>query len=211
MKERPILFSAPMVLALLEGKKTQTRRIVKPPKRYTNTIEDTIRKANTWEPYKDSLGWRMSAGKYNCWSDPFPCPHGVVGDHLWVREAWQPTGVGKELGTQIHYQADGAAIWHKGYHLSSLPQKWRSSIHMFRWASRITLEITEVRVQRLQSISADDAIAEGIQKRSRKAAFPWHVYAAEDFGILWNKINGEGAWESNPWVWAITFQRLEKQ
>ena len=131
MKERPILFSGPMVNAILEGRKTQTRRVIRNidgPKAWDSSDE------TGWPLHKDGRGRIV-------------CPFGEIGSRLWVRETWQPTGVSQKLGTQIHYKAGGCE-WRKGS-MSVLPNRWRSPIHMPQWASRITLEVTGVRVERL--------------------------------------------------------------
>jgi hypothetical protein len=199
MKERPILFSAPMVRALLDGSKTQTRRVVKP------------------QP-------SILAGELLCWKDnaltddqmAALCPYGQPGDRLWVRESWHQRGKfvfalpdsdkRSWLGTrEIAYSADAKRPGHD----------WRSrpSIHMPRWASRITLEITEVRVERLQDISEDDALAEGCSSTAivheDGEDYTGH-YASEEYQDLWESINGPGSWDTNPWVWAVSFKRLEQ-
>ncbi|MBM4044177.1 MAG: hypothetical protein FJ279_03615 [Planctomycetes bacterium] len=190
MKETPIPFSAPMVRAILDGQKTQTRRVVKVP---------------AWATDIDTLADVRIAG---CDGDgdwhELPCAYGQKGDRLWVRETWQAYDVHEvELGC---YEA--------GYPLRDIPKsppvsgfavdyaadgddapggRWRPSIHMPRWASRITLEIVSVRVERLQDISLDDAKAEGVETTDQYAA-------------LWAKINGWESWNANPWVWVIEFR-----
>ncbi|KVR83069.1 hypothetical protein [Burkholderia vietnamiensis] len=204
MKERPILFSGPMVRAILEGRKTQTRRIIKLP--HNNPL-------GAWEP--------TTAG------DCYVCPHGDVGDRLWVRETHEVRRIGTETfeGARpmrryagIAYQADDgrAEVDIDLDTFQALDAKesrgWTPSIHMPRWASRITLEITHVRAERLQAISWDDAIAEGI-KDPRRAAVridPIDGTVAQ-FRQLWDGLNaarGHG-WDANPWVWAIEFRRIE--
>lgn len=179
MKERPILFSGAMVRALLDGTKTQTRRMVKP------------------QP-------RILAGELLCWKDDALtddqmaelCPYGQPGDRLWVREAWMDLrGVDGAVGPCMYRATFGNA-----------PDggKWRPSIHMPRWASRITLEVTGMRVERLQDISEADARAEGV---SRAQCPDWH--ATTDFRAIWESINGPGSWDANPWVWVVEFKRLE--
>lgn len=176
MKERPILFSAPMVRALLTGTKTQTRRIAIPKR--------------SIEPMTDE------------------CPYGQPGDRLWVREAWRVEGkhtdsyspscieINRAHFGRIDYEA--SITWNK-----SMYGKLRPSIHMPRWASRITLEVTGVRVERLQDISEADARAEGI---SRADCPDWH--ATTDYRALWESINGPGSWDANPWVWVVEFRRV---
>ena len=143
-KERPILCSAPDVMAILDGRKTQTRRIMKPQPNRTWPDEVT--------PHWSVGGNRTLPGA----SNPLRCPYGVPGDRLWVREAWRlPDGAPKGW---VDYRADDTR---DGF-------KWKPSIHMPRWASRITLEVTDVRVERLQDISEADAMAEGVRRRSAR-------------------------------------------
>jgi len=187
MDGKPILFSAPMVRALLDGSKTQTRRVVKIP--YHAQIEDR----------DDGKPWPWM---YNADVDDdhwFPCPYGQPGDRLWVREAWRASSAHNNLpprdipeGDAIHYQADGFARIFKG--------KCRPSMFMPRWASRITLEITDVRVERLRDISREDAEAEGWNPAADVCS-PLVWYAA-----LWQSINGPGSWALNPWVWVVSFK-----
>lgn len=196
MKERPILFSAPMVRALLDGRKTQTRRIVKfksdPPRTIFQLIGRDDAPTGGWffsDPIYERVG---RSGNF--------CPKGVPGDRLWVRET---TVVHGSIREQLcGYVADGCKRtepWEK-----TIP-----AIHMLRIHSRITLEITEVRVQRLQEIGVRDAIAEGADA---VPPFPASVTAPEDFLTgyrqLWESINGPGSWAANPWVWAITFKAV---
>lgn len=197
MRERPILFSAPMVRAILDGSKTQTRRVV-----------------------KGTAGWDFFEGT----GVEMPiesCPYGVAGDRLWVREAWRP--IERSDGMDgIEFRADGAfeAIantpaaadaWCDVYHRPGRKDRWRPGIHMPRWASRIDLEITEVRVERLQSITEDDARAEGVVATYNPEGDCWtdgkHRTA---FEYAWNEINGwmPNAWAQNPWVWVVGFRRV---
>jgi len=192
--ERPILFSAPMVRAILDGSKTQTRRIMKPQptKDYVTFMPlsaELVGVTKHGGPI-DNRGW-------------LHCPYGRPGDRLWVREkhaVWERDGwieggvtiTPSERG--VYYWADQGAMHQVG--------RWTPSIHMPRWASRITLEVDSVRVERLQDISQADAFAEGIPKACDNIAID--TYAA-----LWQKINGPGTWDANPWVWVITFKRIE--
>ena len=190
MKYRPILFSAPMVLAILEGRKTKTRRIMKPqpseewqPFNYC-TIQKFIGDGVLAEP-KDSAPW----GYCNEYGDEgYPCPFGTVGDRLWVRETFF-CATGEPGPTLCHYRADNDCDEFKGL--------WRPSIFMPRWASRITLEIVSVKVERLQDISEADELAEGATPEM-------------PFGTVWRKINTKPdiRWEDNPWVWAIEFKKV---
>ena len=195
MKERPILFSAPMVRALLDGRKTQTRRAVKgEPLRWLNEAGFTP-------------GFVADPG--NCL-----CPYGAPGDRLWVRETFSGPWGCETLrprhwpeGEPIWFWADGNPEW----------GDWtrpRPSIHMPRWASRLTLRITEVRVQRLQTIADHDCLAEGVletdfyeqAERKVSAGAPWSPERLA-FADLWQSING--TWEVNPWVWAVSFERVK--
>jgi hypothetical protein len=208
MRERPILFSAPMVRAILAGQKTQTRRAVK------GLALDWLAPGNFTPAYV---------------ADPenHACPYGQPGDRLWVRETFRlaesldslsPAAVAEKCldagyripWAPIQYEVDGQRRdWRSDFNTpprETEPGKTRQSIHMPRWASRITLEITGVRVERLQAIGARDAIAEGIP-----AGGPENPDGIEvrDFRALWLSINGAGSWESDPWVWVVEFKRLE--
>lgn len=189
MKERPIIFSGPMVRALLDGRKTQTRRIVKPQPRYD--IVQCEGGIGFYEktPNPTSSGYSV-----------FGCPYGVPGDRLWVRETWRPS------------QVDGVA-WYAETCGDESHHRWRPSIHMPRWASRITLEITGVRVERVQSISREDAIAEGCDEESlgsqhcidgMPAPCVWYM-------DLWNSLNAARGfgWDANPWCWVLEFRRVQ--
>lgn len=183
MKERPMLFSGPMVRAILAGNKTQTRRLVKPqPQCFIGSGLP-----GGWTPaVADGEGMRA-----------LKCPYGQPGDRLWVREAFCDDW---KQSHGIVYRADGgldADMFDAGC-------KWRPSIHMPRLASRITLEIVGVRVKRLQDISEDDTVAEGIPEGEVSPADAGRFA----YRLLWESINGPGSWDANPWVWAIEFKRL---
>jgi len=205
MKERPILFSAPMVRALLDGRKTQTRRVCKGARELSCARD-----------------WPVDT-----------CPYGVPGDRLWVREPWrlpasQNAYSGSEVGdlcvaagyrkpwASIEYVADGwRDNWRDVVARDDPPGRFRQARFMPRWASRILLEITDVRVQRLQDISEEDAIAEGLRYRPAIDAWtsgddnwPTFVDPRRSYAGLWNHINGAGSWDANPLVWAITFKRV---
>ncbi len=170
-KERPILFSGEMVRAILEGRKTQTRRTVNP-------------------------SWRGALVKSYC------CPYGVPGDRLWVRETFAEGVVGCEEQAGYSYQADH---WDKKHGDGPNKLHWIPSIHMPRRASRITLEITGVRVERVQDISEEDASTEGVEWKNMD---DWPHSKA--FKTLWDSLAKPGAkWEDNPWVWVIEFRRIE--
>jgi len=193
IRSRPILFSATMVRALLAGTKTQTRRVVKPCK-----CKITAAQLAACE-----VSGEVNLGDYT------NSPYGQPGDRLWVRETWAaphsddarpPRSIHCDW-MQIHY----AATEERGGLL------WRPSIHMPRWASRITLEITGVRVERLQDISAKDAIAEGVRVHEDHHGKPsGSIYSpVQAYCDLWESINGHGSWDANPWVWVLEFKRVE--
>jgi len=213
MRERPILFSAPMVRALLAGTKTQTRRIAKPVKH-------------------PDLGNLYDAGALVLEQEPQhvidrACPYGQPGDRLWVRETWSSDFAGHYPNDRVWYAADddrqhdievrnGVRGIYSPESQQFVPFRWRPSIHMPRSACRLALETTGVRVERLQAISQADAMAEGV----------WTAGAAKESGILdrspgggvlnhvgafrnlWEEINGADAWQDNPWVWVVEFRVL---
>jgi len=244
MTERSILFSAAMVRALLSGTKTQTRRALRmqPPDDsglMCGPYNPTVIRRGEEEPGSETFGAFTEEGS---WATP--CPYGKPGDRLWVREtfycdnAFYPDGVGvnclwrevngkraaipieeqrAEMLESMYYRADGEPEWEG----AEEPTPWRPSIHMPRWASRITLEITEVRVQRLQDISEVDALAEGVEPTVVGAG--WRRYddpdcevvglipcctPVESYRSLWEHLSGPDSWDANPWVWAISFKRL---
>lgn len=195
MKERPILFSGPMVRAILDGRKTQTRRVVKPQ---PETATDC--------PYHVGVGQSRKSRT---------CPYGTVGDRLWVREAWLPFDQDHVIGDcKVAYMAEATPTSEeirKEYIREGRNYRWRPSIHMPRWASRITLEITGVRVERLQEISETDAIAEGAMSQlcsMHDQPDAMKFTHRNGFTNLWQSINGPESWASNPWVWVIEFRRL---
>lgn len=190
MKERPILFSGPMVRALLDCRKTQTRRVVKP-----EPWAVMPHKAGD-QPW--AYGFKFYPGSTtNGDSFRMKCPFGYVGDRLWVRETWcNYPMAGNDGAPGLIYRATSDVI-PKGY--------WKPSIFMPRWASRITLEITDVRVERLNDISEADAVREGVQC----AGVPASLTNRGAFAKLWESINGDGSWKQNPWVWVIDIKRIE--
>lgn len=215
IKERPILFSAPMVRALLDGSKTQTRRLVKPHPGNGWAFETppVLGRITSTHSKKGKFGAfiRRGLGTDFPEADLIPCPHGQPGDRLWVRETWC-----REFEGGFNYRADDAPgekaefVDANGEPLKGT--RWKPSIHMPRAASRITLEITGVRVERLQDISENDAIAEGVSEtgalilgnKAQDVSGPIAEYA-----VLWESINGPGSWDANPWVWVVEFRRLE--
>ncbi|KID03513.1 hypothetical protein PU00_11445 [Hafnia alvei] len=224
-KERGMIFNAEMVRAILSGQKTQTRRIVK-----CDFQEIAGRDDGSLWPWREDC---EHAEDY--W---YPCPLGAVGDRIWVRETW--AALGNEDGCSIDWNenlvkeggAAGARIYRASceqkegdYGLWSIPNDaewkphtdnmkyegtWVPSIHMPRWASRILLEITNVRVERLKDISEEDAKAEGVSPPARTITPPEAVYRV-GFGELWRSIYGDENWEKNPWVWVIEFKRVQEQ
>lgn len=192
MKERPILFSAPMVRALLNGSKTQTRRVVKIPRGCSWYAELGGESAGWWEDVANPNGW---------WHvSEMQCPYGHPGDRLWVREAWAPCGPSP---------CDGA-LYRAEFDSGPLSIKFKPSIFMPRWASRITLEIVSVRVERLQDISEADCWAEGIHEVRSAGDDHGDLRGSvrQDYQALWESINGDGSWDENPWVWAVEFKRI---
>lgn len=211
-KERPILFSGSMVRAILEGRKTQTRRIVTDKHFKRLGLERDGEYVYTTEgPQWDGT---FEGGEI-LW-----CPYGKPGDRLWVRETWCQAATddgyfkynaeGNLDSTCCHYRADGYEVMHidGGETESGQPRSpWSPSIHMPRWASRITLEITGVRVERLQDISPTEACKEGVFEDGSYCSEPPLPYPVATFKKLWNSINGPDSWSANPWVWVIEFKR----
>lgn len=204
MRERPMIFNAEMVRAILDGRKTQTRRPIKWKQTRCTEIGER----------DDGSYWPWSEDCENCCDYWHPCPFGEVGDRIWVRETF---ATGLSTKSTLAYRAT-----HKREDLEDGfydTIKWTPSIHMPRWASRITLEITGVGVQRLQSISPNDASREGLIKlpaTGRYCLNQGDQYfdgashdAREVFSWLWESIYGAESWQSNPWVWVIEFKRIE--
>lgn len=196
MKERPILFNGEMVRAILDGRKTQTRREMKAriPPWITSFGYDAFCDRNRGE-----IAGRGSHPEHGPAANFFVCPFGKRGDRLWVRETFAVPEGSTELG-DVAYRAD---------HPEPTSAPWRPSIHMPRWASRITLEITGVRVERLQDISNSDIIDEGIHNRSPGPEYSdgYPASLREMFEHLWNSTGGN--WGANPWVWVIEFKRVK--
>ena len=197
MADRPILFSAPMVRAILAGTKTQTRRTMKPQPFFTLEARS---------------GFALEAKRCRRWAGDFLdvkspnidalCPYGQPGDRLWVRETW----------ARPDRRADNLSPWVYAADYAERPQhRWKPSIHMQRAASRTTLEVTGVRVERLQDISEADAYDEGAAEwaaETQRDGNKWPNIVRAYQG-LWESINGPGSWDANPWVWVLSFRRID--
>ncbi|MNL09770.1 hypothetical protein D3C87_1305430 [compost metagenome] len=235
IKERPILFSAPMVRAILEGRKTVTRRAIKPQPGSCDHSLWPNQPAPVWGMDPDESGWRcgicgngMRMTKRTAVG--ISCPYGKPGDRLWVRETWMDlrgTGVEHRPDSdgplqRYAYRADSPPGSHADEARKYFGLKWKPSIHIPRVASRILLEITEVRVERLQDISDEQAKAEGIIPHVR-GGWHWHPHNPSNvddwhqFGFktpvwafqdLWAGINGQENWDANPWVWVVELKRV---
>ncbi|HGZ0311786.1 TPA: hypothetical protein ACOJ3H_003514 [Klebsiella pneumoniae] len=245
MKERGMIFNSEMVRAILDGRKTQTRRIMKVQPE-SNQLGLLLITDSTKHSDIGKYHWAESNATGNhVRSKLFSCPFGAVGDRIWVRETWAT--LGNEDGCYVDWEDNlckgdersAARIYRASceqrpgdYGLWSIPDDaywkphtkehkfegaWRPSIHMPRWASRILLEITDVRVERLNAISEEDARAEGIidggclncgEPEPCGCANP-DPDATDAFAYLWQSIYGQESWNANPWVWVIEFERVE--
>lgn len=188
VKERGMIFNDEMVRAILGGNKTQTRRIVE-EKFYGRAVAVEL------------------LAKH--------CPYGQPGDRIWVRETYRVHGKATDVATLV-YRASVRNSWTEQTHRvpvevcnKPVSEKWTPSIHMPRWASRILLEITDVRVERLHDMSEADAKAEGASPATYKITPPEAVYRV-GFGDIWRGIYGQENWLSNPWVWVIEFKRIQE-
>ena len=212
MKERPILMSGLNVIAILEGRKFQTRRMVKPQPVLVESICDDEECEDTTSSFVDA-GILRRPSVYG--SHPVPSPYGVPGDRLWVRETFYcdhceyqgaltglPALTGDDLTTYMYYAADDL-VQNQIPECEGIP-KLKPSIFMPRWASRITLEIVAVRVERLKDISDKDAKAEGCCGVTKTE------FGIPNYRAVWESINGPGSWDKNPWVWVIDFFKLAK-
>jgi hypothetical protein len=202
VKERPILFSGAMVRAILQGRKTQTRRVVKPQPDCTRTS------------LASCVGNRsvrviaMRQGMYSIF-----CPYGRPGGRLWVKETWKPDPSWGQANEPTMKIQEGSNI----LYCSTIPDghakhefgKWRPSIFMRRWMSRITLEITAVRVERLQDLTEADAVAEGCSDKVLCEGVEMWTNPREEYMELWDSINGDGSWDANPFVWVLEFRRVQ--
>lgn len=232
MTERGMIFNAEMVRVILDGRKTQTRRIMKaqPSEDFTpmNMALEADYKARWYTPgIVDKDGYLQPAGKEVFGvaneNEGYSCPFGAVGDRIWVRETWARYNIDQD-SHDMAYRATIPEDWPES-------GRWRPSIHMPRWASRITLEITDVRVERLNAISEQDAQSEGVHTEVWDQTVVARNYAAIDeffqfwsedmphyvemnqlyrssFRSLWESIYGAENWQANPWVWVIEFKRV---
>jgi hypothetical protein len=199
VKERPIIFSGPLIPHILDGSKTQTRR---PVRRMTE-------QHHMWQEPDGAFCWELPEPVHaTSWpTGSVACPYGEPGDRLWVREAFCPDWTDHTI-----YRADGGSAMAAGY--ASEP-KWRPSIHMPRAVSRIILEVTQVRIERVQSITEDDARAEGVEPGPGHRLYPGTGAArsmsyTSGFVIAWDGIYGkrEQGWGVNPWVWVVVFRNI---
>lgn len=197
MKERGMIFNAEMVRAILDGRKTQTRRPIKwKQTRFTEIGER-----------EDGSKWPWSEDAEHACDFWHPCPFGAVGDRIWVRETWARYNIDQN-SHDIAYRATTPADWPE-------EGRWRPSIHMPRWASRILLEITDVRVERLNAISQEDAQAEGMELTGWRPTYSDPDSGGEvmtpydNFAELWSSIYGDESWKANGWVWVIELKRVE--
>jgi hypothetical protein len=208
MKERPILFAAAMVRAILDGRKTQTRRVLK---NQPEIIKDPF---PTTDEVKGVFKFKESTGIYQCLGMQNlieTCPYGQPGDRLWVRETWAQ----HPQFADIVFKADGEEF-EDSDGFTWVP-KWTPSIHMPRKVSRISLEIIGVRIEPLQEISETDAMCEGVELvRVSENDYRFRDYEhdeqtfgkpSQSFASLFDSINGQGSWDKNPWVWVLEFKR----
>ncbi|GGL91377.1 phage-like protein [Pseudooceanicola nanhaiensis] len=208
MTDRPILFSGQMVRALLEGRKTQTRRVIKSrgfPPQFCGGRYDDKNDPECWGWEDFDRGEWITLDQWRRWTFVPYAP----GDRLWVREAWA------SIDACTHNDPGSQALVDRGFYRADHPvdcgdvSRWRPSIHMPRWASRLTLIVTDVRVQRVQQISCDDAVAEGVEVNPAGVVLIDGVAHSGKaaFRKLWDSLNGPRGfgWDANPWVAAYTF------
>ena len=215
MKERPILFSGPMVRALHDGRKTQTRRIVKPSRTWPIGFiggqgDQDDPSCYGFEDLNSGQWWTLAPSHFSD-AQQIPCPYGAVGERLWVRESLAPTRDAQGYIADWHYAADSAKVprmpglnpdFNDAMAFAHLARPSAvPSIHMPRRACRIVLQVTSARVERLNDITDADAIEEGIDRTN--TIIPG--YARERFISLWTSINGADSWAANPWVWVVEF------
>lgn len=217
MVEHQILFSAPMVRAILEGRKTQTRRVVSLPRNMEPLNEEgDFEIDDAFDDRGRRMDWPYAASKKTGCMTAIECPYGSPGDTLWVRETWaherqfdhlKPSDIpASARSSERCLYGDGIVSgWHKK----------RSARFMPRWASRLTLRIASVRVERLQDISEADIVAEGltVDVASKLTGIPWSSLPTlhDGWSAAWDTINGKRApWVSNPWVWVVEFERVKE-
>lgn len=234
IKYRPILFSAPMVRAILEGRKAQTRRVVKNIPKIYDSWDLTVHECYDVMMSDDKDAAIFLAAGDQGWADWHECPYGKPGDRLYVRETWAPADAIMGDGPMdppcvIACRADETMWLPNGKKLDTYGVNfdkihWRPSIHMPRAAARIILEITGVRVERLTAISEADALAEGVKmkvayKDDDEIAQGFEDYLINDhlaydarrsFATLWKSINGPESWDANPWVWVVSFKKVDQ-
>jgi hypothetical protein len=211
MKETGILFKGEMVRAILQGRKTQTRRLLKPQPRgeFLGFLERPIRSMKERPVLRAWFG----AGSDELTSQEITCPYGKPGDRLWVREAWRVNAHYDRFDAKMIMVASGGDMRNCVYYeeIDNRPDwagRYRHARFMPRWASRITLEITGVRVERLQDISEEDAKADGVERHAPGVIA--NVAYRAPFISLWEDINGDDSWNENPWVWVIEFKRVSQ-
>lgn len=210
---KPILFSTPMVQAILDGRKKITRRVIK-------KIPD-----GTHDIWHDGAQWIVQNKFHDCWVKFFKCPYGNIGDILWVRETWQYVNLGPEDENNgyVYKASENGQEWAA----NDEEWTWKPSIFMPKDACRIFLKITNIRAERLQEISSEDAINEGVEFMEDHISLGFKLYgnhnipdmfgrkaktgtAYESFKTLWQSINGNESWENNTWVWVIKFEPTDK-
>lgn len=206
MNGRGMIFNSEMVRAILDGRKTQTRRVLA-------TYQDAVKFCPEWDVNGKQifivLGEKDHTGM-NPVITAIPCPFGQQGDRIWVRETFRVHSRATDVATLV-YRASVRNSWTEQTHRvpvavcnkPATPEKWTPSIHMPRWASRILLEIIDVRVERLNSITESDAEAEGVTDTG------FGDLLVDGFRYLWKSIYGDDSWQANPWVWVIEFKRVE--
>ncbi|HIE5059734.1 TPA: hypothetical protein ACXNFZ_000770 [Serratia marcescens] len=233
MKERPVIFNGEMVRAIIDGRKTQTRRIVKvqpePSKTRAGDFWFSSKKLESMVHVSDFMPGNSPIADCHLFFQEHCCPFGQVGDRLWVRETFAGHYLDDDQIQDIkddRNKAEDLCEYRADYSDDAdCVDGWTPSIHMPRWASRITLEITAVRVERLNDISVDDAKAEGVRALENNFGngpaycdyllpnlddtAEWYNRASDSFKSLWKSIYGEESWRANPWVWVIEFRRVE--
>ena len=214
MKERPILFSGPMVRAILEGRKTQTRRPVKPqPPAYIDELYGgELRQRAPYQLECHESGCVLGYGFEDDDGLLYRCPFGVPGDRLWVRETFAT--INRLAGCELYRQGKDDGVRYRATWAKSHSWGWRPSIHMPRWASRITLEVVSVRVERVQDITNNDAMAEGFDGErwlDSDGSEGRGVEPFEQFVDAWREIYGQESLDANQWVWVGEFKQLDRE